>query len=255
MRVYVVSGAAEAGAIVADGIAALIRRRPDAVLGLATGSTPLPVYAALRERLDGVAVDRVQAFALDEYVGLPVEHPESYRSVITREVVAPLGLAPALVQVPDGERERLGTAGDRYESMLAQSGGVDLQVLGIGANGHIGFNEPGSAFASRTRVVELAEQTVLDNARFFPSVEDVPRQAVTQGIATIMDAREVVLLAFGERKADAVARAVEGPVTETMPASVLQRHPAATLVVDAEAASQLTDRSADIIVERAGASR
>jgi len=208
------------------------------------------VYSALRERLDGIPVDRVRAFALDEYVGLPVEHPESYRSVITREFVEPLGLDPARVQVPDGALDRLATAGDRYEAMLNEAGGVDLQILGIGANGHIGFNEPGSAFASRTRVVDLAEQTILDNARFFPSVDDVPRRAVTQGIATILDARELALLAFGAHKADAVARAVEGPVTEAMPASVLQRHPAATLVIDEAAAARLTARSAELIVDR-----
>jgi len=250
MRVLVVSDPEEGGAFVADSIAALIRTRPDAVLGVATGSTPLPVYSALRERLDGIPVDRVRAFALDEYVGLPVEHPESYRSVITREFVEPLGLDPARVQVPDGALDRLATAGDRYEAMLNEAGGVDLQILGIGANGHIGFNEPGSAFASRTRVVDLAEQTILDNARFFPSVDDVPRRAVTQGIATILDARELALLAFGAHKADAVARAVEGPVTEAMPASVLQRHPAATLVIDEAAAAGLTARSAELIVDR-----
>ncbi len=250
MRVLVVSDPEEGGAFVADGIAALIRTRPDAVLGVATGSTPLPVYSALRERLDGIPVDRVRAFALDEYVGLPVEHPESYRSVITREFVEPLGLDPARVQVPDGALDRLATAGDRYEAMLNEAGGVDLQILGIGANGHIGFNEPGSAFTSRTRVVDLAEQTILDNARFFPSVDDVPRRAVTQGIATILDARELALLAFGAHKADAVARAVEGPVTEAMPASVLQRHPAATLVIDEAAAARLTARSAELIVDR-----
>ncbi len=238
-EVVIVADAAEAGALVADEIARLVRARSDAVLGLATGSTPLPVYEALPSRLAGVDVSRVRGFALDEYVGLDPAHPESYRSVITREVVEPLGLDPARVRVPDGALEGIEHAGEDYERALAEAGGVDLQILGIGTDGHIGFNEPGSSFASLTRVKTLTQQTREDNARFFDTVEDVPRHCITQGLGTILRARHLVLLAFGAGKADAVGGAVEGPVTASLPGSAIQLHPHATVVVDEQAASAL----------------
>jgi glucosamine-6-phosphate deaminase len=209
------------------------------VLGLATGSTPLPVYEALRTRIAGVDVSRVRGFALDEYVGIDPAHPESYRSVITREVVEPLGLNPDLIHTPNGSLETIEHAGADYEAAIAAAGGVDLQILGIGTSGHIGFNEPGSSFASRTRVKTLIEQTRADNARFFDSVDDVPMHCITQGLGTILDARHLFLLAFGEGKAHAVARAVEGPVTSSLPGSAIQLHPHVTVVVDEAAASQL----------------
>ncbi|MGL4255385.1 MAG: glucosamine-6-phosphate deaminase [Microbacterium sp.] len=238
-EVVIVPGPADAGAVVADEIVRLIRSRPDAVLGLATGSTPLPVYEALRSRLAGVDVSAVRGFALDEYVGLDPAHPESYRSVIAREVVEPLGLDPALIRVPDGSLDGIEHAGDDYERAIVDAGGVDLQILGIGTDGHIGFNEPGSSFASLTRVKTLTEQTRLDNARFFDSIDDVPRHCVTQGLGTILRARHLVLLAFGEGKAEAVAGAIEGPVTASLPGSAIQLHPHVTVVVDEAAASRL----------------
>jgi len=238
-EIVIVAGAAAAVAIVADEIARLVRANPEAVLGLATGSTPVPVYAALPSRLAGVDVSRVRGFALDEYVGLDPAHPESYRSVITREVVEPLGLDPARVRVPNGSLEGIEHAGDDYERALAEAGGVDLQILGIGTDGHIGFNEPGSSFASATRVKTLTRQTRQDNARFFDSIDDVPRHCITQGLGTILRARHLVLLAFGKGKAEAVAGAVEGPVTASLPASAIQLHPHATVVIDDAAASDL----------------
>lgn len=238
-EVIIVADAATAGAIVADEIARLVRANPRAVLGLATGSTPLPVYEALPARLAGVDLSRVRAFALDEYVGLDRTHPESYRSVIAREVVEPLGLDPARVHVPDGSLEGIEDAGDDYERALADAGGVDLQLLGIGTDGHIGFNEPGSSFASLTRVKTLTEQTREDNARFFDSIDEVPRHCITQGLGTILRARHLVLLAFGDGKADAVAGAVEGPLTASLPGSAIQLHPHATVLVDEAAASAL----------------
>lgn len=238
-EVVIVENAEAAGALVADEIVALIARRPDAVLGLATGSTPLPVYQALRSRLGGVDVSQVRGFALDEYVGIDPAHPESYRSVITREVVEPLGFDPQLIQVPNGAHETIQRAGDDYETAIAEAGGVDLQILGIGTSGHIGFNEPGSSFASQTRVKTLTEQTRADNARFFDSIDDVPRHCITQGLGTILEARHLVLLAFGEGKADAVAGAVEGPLSAFHPGSAIQLHPHATVVVDEAAASKL----------------
>ncbi|WP_309069571.1 glucosamine-6-phosphate deaminase [Microbacterium sp.] len=238
-EIVIVPDRAAAGALVADEIAALIARRPDAVLGLATGSTPLPVYEALRSRLAGADVSRVRGFALDEYVGIDPGHPESYRSVITREVVRPLGLDPARVRTPDGTLDGIEHHGEDYEEAIAHAGGVDLQLLGIGTTGHIGFNEPGSSFASRTRVKTLTQQTREDNARFFDSVDDVPTHCITQGLGTILDARHLVLLAFGEGKAAAVAGAVEGPVTSSLPGSAIQLHPHVTVVVDESAASRL----------------
>jgi glucosamine-6-phosphate deaminase len=238
-EVVIVADAAAAGAIVADEIARLVRANPGAVLGLATGSTPVPVYEALPSRLAGVDLSRVRGFALDEYVGLDPSHPESYRSVITREVVEPLGLDPARVHVPDGSLEGIEHAGEFYERALAEAGGVDLQLLGIGTDGHIGFNEPGSSFASLTRVKTLTQQTREDNARFFDRVDDVPRHCITQGLGTILRARHLVLLAFGEGKAAAVAGALEGPVTASLPGSAVQLHPHATVVVDEAAASAL----------------
>lgn len=238
-EVVIVATREDAGALVADEIVRLIRRRPDAVLGLATGSTPLPVYLALREALVGVDVSRVRGFALDEYVGLDPAHPESYRSVITREVIEPLGLDPARVRVPNGALEGIEHAGADYEAAIESSGGIDLQLLGIGTDGHIGFNEPGSSFASLTRVKTLTTQTRVDNARFFDSVDDVPRHCITQGLGTILRARHLVLLAFGEGKAEAVAGALEGPVSAMLPGSAIQLHPHATVVVDEAAASRL----------------
>jgi len=238
-EIVIVPSAAAAGVLVADEIVRLIQSRPDAVLGLATGSTPLPVYEALRPRLSGVDVSRVRGFALDEYVGIDPNHPESYRSVIAREVVEPLGLNPELIHTPNGALETISHAGEDYEQAIAAAGGVDLQILGIGTSGHIGFNEPGSSFASRTRVKTLIEQTRQDNARFFDSVDDVPMHCITQGLGTILSARHLFLLAFGESKARAVAGAVEGPITSSLPGSAIQLHPHVTVVVDEAAASQL----------------
>lgn len=228
---------AAAGELAADLIERVVRRGPDAVLGLATGSTPLTVWSALARR--GLDLTRVRGFALDEYVGLPPDHPESYRAVITREVVDPLGLTPSLVHVPGDDGGPIETAGERYEAAIREAGGVDIQVLGIGRTGHIGFNEPGSSFASRTRVKTLTEQTRTDNARFFATLDDVPRHCLTQGLGTILDAHELVLLAFGEAKADAVAGAVEGPVSASLPASAIQLHPEVTVLLDEAAAAKL----------------
>lgn len=238
-EIVIVPSPETAGALVAEEIARLIEEKPDAVLGLATGSTPMPVYRALRPRLAGVDVSRVRGFALDEYVGIDPAHTQSYRSVITHEVVEPLGLDPAGIHTPNGAVETIAHAGEDYERAIAEAGGVDLQILGIGTSGHIGFNEPGSSFASRTRVKTLIEQTRLDNARFFDSVDEVPTHCITQGLGTILAARHLFLLAFGEGKAAAVAGAVEGPVSSSLPGSAIQLHPHVTVVVDEAAASRL----------------
>ncbi|WP_210479660.1 glucosamine-6-phosphate deaminase [Naasia sp. SYSU D00948] len=234
-EVIIVADEEQAGALGAEAVAALVAWKPDAVLGVATGSTPLPVYRALAAR--SLDLSRVSAFALDEYVGLPLDAPQSYHSVIAREVTEPLGLDPARVHVPgEGPLEE---AGEAYERDLRDAGGVDLQILGIGTDGHIGFNEPGSSLASLTRIKTLTEQTRRDNARFFRSLEEVPIHCITQGLGTILRARHLLLLAFGEGKADALAAAVEGPVSARVPGSVIQLHPRVTVLVDDRAASRL----------------
>ncbi|CAN5203351.1 glucosamine-6-phosphate deaminase [soil metagenome] len=237
-EVVIVESADAAGELAADAIEHLVRATPDAVLGLATGSTPLSTWRALAAR--GLDLSRVRGFALDEYVGLPSGHPQSYRAVIMREVVEPLGLDPALVRVP-ADQGPLELAGENYESAIVAAGGVDLQVLGIGTDGHIGFNEPGSSLASLTRVKTLTEQTRRDNARFFDSIDEVPLHCVTQGLGTILRARHLVLLAFGESKAAALAGAVEGPLTASLPGSAIQLHPRVTVIADEAAASRLAN--------------
>jgi glucosamine-6-phosphate deaminase len=236
-EVVIVGSTDEAGEIAAGLVRSLVSTLPDAVLGFATGSTPLSTYRALAaQQLDLAAV---RGFALDEYVGLPAGHPESYRAVIDREVVAPLGLQYRNVRVPGDDGLPLQGAGERYERDIYAAGGVDLQLLGIGRTGHIGFNEPGSSLASLTRVKTLTESTRADNARFFDSLDQVPTHCITQGLGTILRARQLVLLAFGEAKAEAIAAALEGPVSASTPGSVVQLHPKVTVIVDEAAASQL----------------
>ncbi|MGY2075168.1 MULTISPECIES: glucosamine-6-phosphate deaminase [unclassified Blastococcus] len=241
MEVVILPGPDDVAREAAARVAAVVRRRRDAVLGLATGSSPLGLYAELARQVAAGELDvsGVRGFALDEYVGLPPEHPESYASVIRRTVTRPLGLDPARVHVPDGRAADLAEAAAGYERAIVAAGGIDLQILGIGTNGHIGFNEPTSSIASRTRVKTLAPRTRADNARFFASPDEVPMHCLTQGLGTILEARELLLVAQGERKAHAVAAAVEGPLSSMCPASVLQLHPRAAVFVDEAAASRL----------------
>lgn len=237
MEVVIGSFAAD---LAADAIEALVRAHPSAVLGLATGSSPLPAYQALIRRHEagtGPSYDGVRCFLLDEYVGLPVGHPETYRETIFRELTDALGIARERVSSPDPSDPQ--HAGARYEEAILAAGGVDLQVLGIGSDGHLAFNEPGSSLASTTRIKTLTDQTRQDNARFFGSVDDVPHHVLTQGLGTILRARHLLLVASGSGKAAAIAAAVEGPLSASCPASVLQLHPHATVLVDEDAASGL----------------
>lgn len=240
MEIVILPSLDDAGEKAAQRIERLVDRKPDAVLGLATGSSPLPLYQALRRRVDqGLDLSRVRGFALDEYVGLSPDDERSYAATIEREVTRPLGLDPALVTVPDGAAADLPQAAAEYEKAIATVGGVDLQILGIGTLGHLGFNEPGSSLASRTRVKTLTEQTRRDNSRFFGTVEETPAHCLTQGLGTILEARTLVLFASGAGKAAAVAAAVEGGISARCPASVLQLHPAVTVYLDEAAAGRL----------------
>jgi glucosamine-6-phosphate deaminase len=238
----VIAPAAELAVLAAGAVDRLLRARPDAVLGLATGSSPLRVYDELvrRHEEEGLSFARARAFLLDEYVGLPADHPQRYRNVVEAEIASRVDLAPGAVQGPDGTAADLVAACAQYEAAIAAAGGVDLQILGIGTDGHLAFNEPGSSLASRTRIKTLTAQTRADNARFFgDDVEQVPRHCLTQGLATIMSARHLVLLATGEGKAEAVHQLVEGPVGALWPATIMQMHPHATVLVDDAAASRL----------------
>ena len=218
-------------------IARLLREKPDAVLGLATGSTPLLLYRELAAmKLDW---HRVTTFNLDEYVGLPREHPQSYHSFMWENLFRHLNIVKRNIHIPDGNATDIPKFCAKYEKQIRAAGGIDLQVLGIGTDGHIGFNEPTSSLASRTRIKTLTQQTVKDNARFFGSEDKVPHHVITMGIGTIMDARQNVMLAFGPKKARAIAEAVEGPITSINPASVLQMHPVTKVCLDDAAAKRL----------------
>jgi glucosamine-6-phosphate deaminase len=218
------------------------------VLGIATGSSPQPLYEALTALVaDGLDLSGITVFALDEYVGLDPSHPQSYRSIIDRDVTVPLRLDPPRVFVPEGDAAVVTRAAAAYDSAIREAGGIRLQILGIGTNGHIGFNEPGSPRDSRTRVVRLADSTRADNSRFFTTPSDVPSEAVSQGIGTICEALAIIVMANGSHKAEAVRDAIEGPVTEESPASLLQLHPDVTFYLDEDAASLLrpNDRADD----------
>lgn len=229
-----------AAAIIAD----VVRDDPQALLGLATGGTMIPVYAELAAIVarGELSLAQVASFNLDEYVGLPPDHPQSYRAFMEAHLAGPAGMDPARIEIPSGMAPDPQAEADRYEALLAARGPVALQLLGLGGNGHIGFNEPGSAIDSRTRVVTLDPRTVADNARFFGQGEEVPHQAISMGVATILSARRILLVATGAGKAGAVRAMLEGPVGPDCPASFLRRHPSVQVILDEAAAAGLTQR-------------
>lgn len=237
MEIIIQPTAEEATSIAARIIARLVREKPDAVLGLATGSTPVSLY----RKLIAMKLDwrTITTFNLDEYVGLGAAHPQSYHSFMWENLFRHVNIAERNVHIPDGNARDIPTSCANYEEQIRAAGGIDLQVLGIGTDGHIGFNEPTSSLGSRTRIKTLTQQTRKDNARFFDSESAVPHHVITMGIGTIMEARQNLLLAFGEGKARAIAEAVEGPITSLNPATALQMHPAAKVFLDAAAAGQL----------------
>ena len=242
MEVVILPDTAALGGVAADAIGALLARKPSAVLGLATGSSPLAIYDELAVRCAAGTISFRQArgFTLDEYVGLPADHPERYRTVIDQVFVSRVDFGPDAVTGPDGLATDIPAACAAYEDAIRQAGGVDLQILGIGTDGHIAFNEPGSSLASRTRIKTLTRQTRLDNARFFgDDLDAVPTHCLTQGLGTIMEARHVVLVATGRGKAEAVHHLVEGAVSAMWPATILQHHPHVTVLLDDAAARRL----------------
>lgn len=241
MEIVICRDEKHVGEVAADRVVTQLEETETPVLGFATGSSPLALYRELARRVDAGELDLRDGygFALDEYVGLSPDHPLSYRQTILRTVVEPLRMNPDRVHVPNGFTADLNHAAEKFEAEIRKVGGVDVQILGIGSNGHIGFNEPTSSFASRTRLKTLTQQTRQDNARFFDDEDEVPIHCITQGLGTIMEARTVVLVAMGENKARAVRDMVEGPVAAVCPGSVLQFHRTAVVVVDEAAASLL----------------
>ncbi|MGH7233061.1 MAG: glucosamine-6-phosphate deaminase [Nitrospiraceae bacterium] len=224
-------------------VANAIKKNPRLSLGLATGSTPLGTYQELirLHREEGLNFARVVTFNLDEYLGLSPDHPQSYHTFMHGHFFDHVNLDPDNVHIPNGSITKDYEAYcASYEEQIRRAGGIDLQVLGIGSNGHIGFNEAGSSLSSRTRLVALTEQTVEENRRFFPPDEDMPHCAITMGLGTILDARKIILLASGRKKANAVAQAIEGPLTSSITASVLQLHADAIVILDRNAAEDLT---------------
>lgn len=219
-------------------------RNPHCVLGVATGGTPLPLYQQLRAAHSNHEFDlsHTQAFALDEYVGIAPDHPERYRNFLIQHLISEengTGLREENLHTPDGLADDPYAAANAYDQAIRDAGGIDIQILGIGADGHIGFNEPGGSFTSRTHVGVLTAQTRRDNARFFHSLDEVPTHCITQGLGTIMESRRALLMATGEGKARAVKELVEGAISARWPATILQMHPDAWILLDTAAASQL----------------
>ena len=244
MEVVIRQNYNEMSKLAAQSVAELLNTKPNAVLGMATGSTPLGLYQELVRMHERGELDfsRVMTFNLDEYVGLPSNHPQSYGYFMEENFFRHVNVPAQNINVPSGTTSNYPAFCDWYEKRIAECGGIDLQILGIGSDGHIAFNEPTSSLSSRTRLKTLSKQTIDDNARFFERREDVPVYAITMGVGTILEARQLLLVASGKSKAGAIAQAVEGPVTSMVTASALQLHRDATVIVDEEAASELTMR-------------
>ena len=238
-------------------VSSMIREKPSCVLGLATGSTPLDLYNELIRmyKEEGLDFSKVTTFNLDEYIGLPPSHPESYHYFMYENLFKHINIPERFIHIPSGmvdvsEVHRINRYCEWYEEQIVRFGGIDLQLLGIGANGHIGFNEPGSSLGSRTRIKTLSENTRKDNSRFFDNdINKVPKYAITMGTGTILDSKIVLLLASGKNKAGAIKDTVEGPVTAQVPASIVQMHRRAILIVDEDAASQLEGKYDKFVTE------
>lgn len=224
-----------------------ILKKPSLVLGLATGSTPLGLYKELikMHKEEGLDFSHIITFNLDEYLGLKPDHPQSYNFFMWENLFKHINVNPRNVHIPNGltRPSDIDDYCEWYESRMRKFGGIDLQVLGIGRDGHIGFNEPGSSLGSRTRVKTLTEETIQDNSRFFKNMDEVPRYSITMGVGTVMEAKEIVLVANGKSKAQVIATAIEGGVTAQATASVLQLHKRVTVILDEEAASLLKRKS------------
>jgi glucosamine-6-phosphate deaminase len=241
MEIIIQQDSLQASEVAARIVGKLIKEKPHAVLGLATGNTPLQLYRNLvrMHREDGLDFAGITAFNLDEYVGVPPVHPSSFHSYMWAHLFSQINVPKEHIHIPDGLAADVPAVCRNYEQAIKSAGGIDIQIMGIGTNGHLGFNEPTSSFASRTRIKTLTEETRLQSAAAFGSHDNVPLHVVTMGLGTILDSRMCLLMAFGKKKAKAIALTVEGPLTSMVPGSVLQLHPRAIIIVDKDAASEL----------------
>ena len=241
MEIIVQASCEEMSRTAARVVAHVINLKPNAVLGMATGSTPLGLYRELvrLHREEGLDFSQVTTFNLDEYVGLPPKHEQSYHYFMHENFFKHINIPKQNIYIPVGTTSNHAAFCQWYEKRIVDCGGIDLQILGIGSDGHIAFNEPSSSLGSRTRIKTLARQTIEDNARFFESPDQVPIYAITMGVGTILEARKILLLANGRKKAAAVAAAIEGPVTSMITASALQLHRDVIVIIDREAAEEL----------------
>jgi len=242
MQIHIYKTAAQIGQAAATLIAAQLLHKPDSILGLATGSSPIPTYQALIDMHKAGVLDFSQAksFNLDEYVGIDPEHVCSYHRFMQDNLFSQVNMKPENIHVPDGNAEDIPASAKAYDEAIVNAGGIDLQLLGIGRNGHIGFNEPGGQFIYGCHRVELSQSTIEANTRFFDSEADVPRAAVSLGIGAIMEAKQVLLIATGTDKAEAIRQAIEGDVSPLCQASILRTHPNVIFLLDEKAASLLT---------------
>jgi glucosamine-6-phosphate deaminase len=241
MEIIIQPDSRKASLIAARIVARVVREKTRPVLGFATGNSPLQVYKDLirMHREEGLDFSRVTTFNLDEYVGLASDHPSSFHAFMKQHLFGYVNIPEENVHIPDGMTKDIPAFCRRYEEDIKAAGGIDVQILGIGTDGHVGFNEPSSSLASRTRIKTLTDQTRKDNAVFFGGEENVPFHCITMGVGTIMDSRMCLLLAFGKKKARAIAATCEGPITTMVPGSVLQMHPHAIIIIDKDAASEL----------------
>jgi len=244
MQVIIASEADAVASLGAGYVVRLLRQKPDAVLGLATGSTPIALYKQLISqcRTGAVSFTRCTSFNLDEYIGIPASHPQSYRTFMEQQLFSEIDIRPENTHLPQGNAAEPKAEALEYEQKIEAAGGIDLQILGLGRNGHIGFNEPSSSLRSRTRVKTLAPETLEDNSRFFSADEFQPRLAITMGIGTILEARQILLLVTGSQKAAALKELVEGPLSANCPASALQLHQNTIIIADREAAALLSNQ-------------
>jgi glucosamine-6-phosphate deaminase len=241
MEIIIQPDSMHASQVAARIVGRLVKEKPHAVLGFATGNTPLQLYKNLvrmhrEEDLDFAAVT---AFNLDEYVGVPPVHPSSFHSYMWAHLFSQINIKKERVHIPDGLAADIPAVCRNYEQSIKSAGGIDIQIMGIGTNGHLGFNEPTSSFYSRTRIKTLTEETRLNNAAAFGGHDSVPLHVITMGLGTILESRMCLLMAFGRKKAKAIAMTAEGPLTSMVPGTVLQLHPRAILIMDKEAASEL----------------
>ena len=241
MEIIIQPDSQQASLIAARIVAKLIKEKPHAAIGFATGNTPLQLYKNLvrMHREDGLDWGGVAAFNLDEYVGVPPVHPSSFHSYMWAHLFSQINIARERVNIPDGLAADIPGVCRKYEQSIKSAGGIDIQILGIGTNGHLGFNEPSSSLYSRTRIKTLTEETRLNQGAAFGGHDNVPLHVITMGLGTILDSRMCLLMAFGRKKAKAIALSAEGPITASVPGSVLQLHPRAIIIVDKEAASEL----------------